>query len=894
LDFSAGIFMLFHKLSRRLEMRLGLLIAFLIVVTGCSQGMNPVVPTDQSGSLDQIPIIGYTANEGVSNALGLLGAYELILDPETVSAELTAKRTSAIGESFIVSGKGFFTITPCSDCFKIKRISLDSDGNVVLTFHLKHPFEPGNDAKPPTARNRKDLDIFDTACIVVPKETTPTTYSLLGESIYSGICVNPDGYTKELANVFSPMDNAVMPYFLAIDNSTDQTPPVSTYNEFSMGASTEFDMVFNLSSPLKFDLYLTFGYGAAARKSTFMSPKYYNPEFNRKAAWKVSVIPPTEPWVEGENAPSDTRIVTVEIYDWQTGADVSAQENYEDETDTTKVYAASEVSEVELEVLGVKQSVTTPSGTHTGMPGDPLIFEIPVANSAPSPSPAGEYTGIVKVSDSRPVATSISEGRDFLIDTPNGIVLNNVLMPEFATYQTFIAVVEAQSSCGPLEVTDISGCPLNSVPVGEKVTFTVTASNPDATHIYYEIDSSYNPVDGFIPDGPAQVDDGTFTDVVISLNPCVVGGTVNVAFHVYDDCAVPNHFWSFDDCQITIASCIPPVGNVTLTVNRFSSDHGVIVSTPWTLSWDPVPGAAQFAIYYDQDHRDGYTFNLAGVVPGTVNTYTVPASHVPANFYVPGNTYVVRTRLVADDPSSELADSERAFVSFCSFESFPTGVFGVNASNGEGWLTALERDPFITYYGNAFFYWPSTMDHPGYKNNGANVLSFLPWYLGEDGSTVNYYPGDLVAITFETPDVPDASVRRVAIVGSCSNMWVTADEGGIVMGAVESPTQPSDGWDGENLIWAQADSNILEGYQPYNFNHQDTDYSFPFNMTGYTSGNNCWRFQNDPPYTPQFTQGLMSANVGMVGDYVAIAAYKEANNGNYPCIYMDDLTVVIY
>lgn len=872
-------------------MRLGLIIAIMfMLLAGCSQGMDSVVPFDQPSSLNQIPIIGYTDNGGVSDALGLLGAYELIMDPKTVTAELVSKRYSAIGESFIVSGKAFFTITPCTDCFKLKGISLDPDGNAVLTFSLQHPFELGNDSKPPTARNRKDLDIYDVACVVVPKEITPTTYALLGESIYSGICVNPDGYTKELANVFKPIDTAVMPYFLAVDDSTDQTPPVSTFNKFAMGASTEFDMVFDVSSPVRFDLYLTFGYGAAARKSTFMSPKYYNPEFNRKASWKVNVIPPAAPWAANENDPSNTRTVTVEVYDWQTGAVVSSEENYEAESDTSKVYAASEVSAVELEVLGVKKSVTTPIGTHTGMPDDPLIFEIPVANSAPSPAPVGEYMGIVKVTDSRPVAESFSDGRDFLIDTPDGIILNNVLMPEFATYQTFKAVVTG-SSCGPLEIQNITGCPTSPVANGTQLTFIVTATNPDATHLYFEIDSSYDPVDGFTPDGPAQVDNGTFTNVPIAITPCVVNETVNVAFHVYDDCEFPNHYWSLDGCEITIGSCIPPVGNVTLTVNRFSSDHGVIVSGPWTLSWDPVVGAAQYAIYYDQDHRNGYTFNLAGVVDGTVNSYTVPASHVPANFYVPGNTYVVRVRLIADDPSSELEDSERAFVSFCSFESFPVGVFGVNETNGEGWYTTLERNPLITYYGNAFFYWPSTMNHSSYKNNGVNVMSLLPWYLGIDWSTSDYYPGDLVGITFEPPDVPNASVRRVAIVGSCSNQWLASDMGGIVMGAVDSPTQPLGGWDGTNLIWAQADTTT--GCQPYNYNHQDAVYPFPFDMSGYTSGNNCWRFSFTPP-PAQFTKGLMSADVGMIGDYVALAAYNEFNNSSPPCLYLDDLTVVVY
>jgi hypothetical protein len=764
-----------------------MMIFITCAIMGCS-GNSPTLPNQGSTQSDSLPIIGFAESGGVSNALGLLGAYELIMDPETVSAELTAKRTSAIGESFIVSGKGFFTITPCSDCFKIKRISLDSDGNVVLTFHLKHPFEPGNDAKPPTARNRKDLDIFDTACIVVPKETTPTTYSLLGESIYSGICVNPDGYTKELANVFSPMDNTVMPYFLAIDNSTDQTPPVSTYNEFSMGASTEFDMVFNLSSPLKFDLYLTFGYGAAARKSTFMSPKYYNPEFNRKAAWKVSVIPPTEPWVEGENAPSDTRIVTVEIYDWQTGADVSAQENYEDETDTTKVYAASEVSEVELEVLGVKQSVTTPSGTHTGMPGDPLIFEIPVANSAPSPSPAGEYTGIVKVSDSRPVATSISEGRDFLIDTPNGIVLNNVLMPEFATYQTFTAVVTEESGCGPIifnPATDMTGCPTGTVSNGESFDFTVTATSDGASQITYEIDSDYDG-SAFNPDGPANTD-GVFNGLIFLSTPCTVGDTFTVAFRFTDNCD-PVNVLVVEACTVEIGECCPvDTGDLkVLSINRNNPTYvGQITSL--TFDWNDHPCAEEYVF----QRADGYTgTGWTDVATTTSSTYDfVPVGNDPDDDI----RFRVIAREVAGNPSTNFLPSEEVFVLMvCNGGGTTNNYWQIHFNNSDGRFAFWGNSNGIGIDG-----WPDPANSGIYKN-----------WIGIYGHS----PANAWSVARNPTAIPDI-VGQTECFGegywTRRNNWISTM--GLVIGTLSNPLPPAD----PTLCDFEPSNDVYNGAWPF-------------------------------------------------------------------------------
>jgi hypothetical protein len=470
-------------------------ILLLIVVTfaliGCSSGANtPLTPQENSSTdaMETIPVFGMSLHEdGSFNALGMLGAYELTINPEDATAELVAMRTSAIGENYIVSGISFFTIAPCPTCLKLTAIALDLDGNAILTFSIVHPFPEGITSEPPSAVNRLDLDVFDLAMVIAPSEATAITYALTGIGAYPGFCIDSDGYTTELANVIK--NTNAIPYFLAVDDSVDEDPPVATYNKFAMGYDTTFDVGFNLSSGiLSFDMYLTMGYGFSAKKPDRLQPKYYNPEFNRKAAWKVVVTPPegTTPPAIGntwdDNDSSTPYNVTVAVYDWQQGATVftGAPEEFGD-ADTDNVFASSEVTDVSVEIPGMNsalQSATT-AGSGTGTPSDPLVYTLPIANE--NQIAAGEYAGLAKVTDERATLTP-TDGRDFLIDTPNGIELVNYEMPEYATYQTFTATVVV-GNLQPSVLTGVDG-EIGPFILGIE-TYTVTASDPDGDTLSY-------------------------------------------------------------------------------------------------------------------------------------------------------------------------------------------------------------------------------------------------------------------------------------------------------------------------------------------------------------------------------------------------------------------------
>lgn len=539
------------------------LVLLLAVVFGCSGGNSPVAPNQQTGSLDNAPIIGLSETENAFDAVGLLGAYELTIDPANMTAEINSKRISAIGEDYLVSGKGFFTVTPCSDCLKLVGITITPDGNGQLIFSIRHPFAPGNPANPPSAINRLDLDVFDLAMVVAPKEANKSNFPLTAKDVYSGLTYGQDGYTTELANVITG-ESAALPFFLVIDDSVSGT---GTWNKFGMGATANFDVGFSLTAGvLKFDTYLTMGYGASAKKAQRLTPTYYNPEFNRKNAWKVVVTPPqgTNPPAIGntwqDNDATTTFNVKVEVYDWQIGAT-------EDATlaTPTAVYAASNVASVSAEIAGmntVLPSVTTDDGTGTGMQDAPLVFLVPVANQ--NLLVPGTYPGLVKVTDSRLPMTP-ADGRDFLIDTPDGVALNNYTIPEYATYQTFTATVV--QGCGPLEFVSLTGCPAADIDNGSTVPFVITGSSPlGGEPITYEIDTDYDGTFDADPAYPANTT-GVF-NVLFEDNPCTAGTDYVIAFRMTDQCDPANTLVVADQCTVTIGVCCPQVTITSLSPNQ--------------------------------------------------------------------------------------------------------------------------------------------------------------------------------------------------------------------------------------------------------------------------------------------------------------------------------------
>ena len=420
----------------------GLLLLALLI--GCSNGSsNPIVPLSEfvksgPGNPDTLPVIADTGNTDI----GIMGGYNLTISSDAKSVELVPMRATTIGESWIVSGRSFFDTYPCTDCFRISGLGYET-GKIVVKFSIQHPFPKGDPGQPATAKNRLDLDLFDLALVIAPKPLSPQRFILLSVYIPKYSVENPDGFTDELSNLIG--SQIALPYVLVVDDSLT-IPPSNTFNKFEMGSSREFEVKFPVQpgETLVFDLYLTFGYGASAVLANRLDPVYYNPEFNRKAAWKVEVTPPngTNPpeegntWSDRDNTTEYN--VTVKVYDWQIGANVDP--NLINPTD---IYAASNVDYVSVEIPGMTNTVKQVEGNSyipggTGMPDSPLVYIIQIANERSLR--AGEYLGLVEVHDERETL-NITEERDFLVHSPDGKTLIPKKIPGYRTYQTFTASI---------------------------------------------------------------------------------------------------------------------------------------------------------------------------------------------------------------------------------------------------------------------------------------------------------------------------------------------------------------------------------------------------------------------------------------------------------------------
>lgn len=545
------------------------ILVMILVITGCSKTDSTVLTDTGSSGSDELPLAEMDSGSQGTSQVGILGAYELHIDPASMTAEMISKRSSAIGESYIVSGLPFFTIFPCTDCFRLDSIHID-DGNLVLNFFIKHPFEPGDPSEPPSGINRLDLDVFDTALVIYPQGVVSTNYPLTSVSIYDGVIANADGYTREIEEVI--VDPAALPYVLVVDDNEDET---NTFNEFAMGDETYFDVEFDLQpgGSLVFDMYITMGYGFSAVKADRLHPKYYNPEFNRKAAWKVeaksldtgeSPLDVLDMWDDGESAIN--YMVVVLAYDWQIGADVWDGVGDFGDAEITEIASVSDVELVSVEIPGMTSALPEIDGEFaggSGMPDDPLIYIVSINNEYLLPH--GDYVALARVMDEREpaIGPGAEATGDTLIDTPDGTTLTTFYMPEYATYIEFEVTINPPPDplCGRISGTIIDP-PDRIIQVGNGgiVDFEVMAISQDGSGSIgrYYADFNFNFLQFvFTSDQNVGVEpggEGLFNGVPFVHSDPTTGKSeqVTVVFAAADNCT-PINYTAFAWCIVEIS-----------------------------------------------------------------------------------------------------------------------------------------------------------------------------------------------------------------------------------------------------------------------------------------------------------------------------------------------------
>jgi outer membrane protein assembly factor BamB len=429
------------------------------IIAGCSSQSSPTTPAETS--LSGQPLVGVSErfpDGSPASGMGALGIFDLSVNADEISAELTPIRQNSLTDVLeVVDITNFLMMAPCSDCAKIGSISIDADGNLVVSIGIRHPFAAGDPLKPISGKNRGDLHVFNVEGTIV-SNTAGTSFPGLGNATAGFALVNADGYTPYLDSVLDdiyPTDATVHPYILHFDDYTTGNydasnpmgfesvtdPPPSGNLVMAMDCDYDYqDYIFNIDGAFDFIYAVGCTYAVSSQsKNARFTPEYRVPQHNKKAASEVSVEIITNDLAEGEIA--STADIEIHVVDVSHGVAVG--------TNLDEMFADSSVGGITMEVPGVEASpvivdVSSPTGSGHD-PSDPLVYAATIANTASGVE--GAYTGLVKVVDS--YSTGLNESP--LLGGMDGIKrvgpIENPLtglfaIDEFATYQIFDVIVQ--------------------------------------------------------------------------------------------------------------------------------------------------------------------------------------------------------------------------------------------------------------------------------------------------------------------------------------------------------------------------------------------------------------------------------------------------------------------
>ena len=429
---------------------------FLLV--SCSSGSkNAITPAFENipTNINQIStgVTDIFPDGSPSAGIGTLGVFELAVNNVDVTASLTSLRNGALTDVLeIVDITNFLQMAPCTDCVKIKSVSLNMDGNLVVSMGIKHPFDAGDPLKPPTGKNRADLHVFNVEGIVV-SDAVGISFTSTGETIAGLFLTNSDGFSGYLDSALDEIfltEASIHPYMTHFDdysagnyNASNPTgfesvtdPGPSGNLVMAMGTDYDYkDYTFAIDGSMSFIFAVGCTYAvSAASKSQRFIPEYRCPQHNKKAASEISVEIINNQLKGGITTSSVE--MEISVVDINHGVTVGTALN--------EMFSDSSVGAISVEVPGVTSGAvdvpSTPTGGTGHDPSDPLIFPITIYNT--NGAADGIYTGLVKVVDSYSPGlneSSLLNGHDGIKRTDPSLnpLSGTFAIDEFATYQTF-------------------------------------------------------------------------------------------------------------------------------------------------------------------------------------------------------------------------------------------------------------------------------------------------------------------------------------------------------------------------------------------------------------------------------------------------------------------------
>jgi len=399
--------------------------------------LTPATPSDGEISNNSPVYVTGEYDGDISTGYGSMGTYYVSIDTDDLTGEMTPIRNvEAVGDAYIVDITNFLNGSPCGDCFKMESIQLNSAGEILIDFSLRHPFDLPR-SNPPTGAERLNLHVFDTEAIFFfedsgnPVDFPQISSSVLGslggaetmESDNSGFWASQDwdgatNHFDDYVDGFWQTNSNLHPYLIFFEDpsrgNVDASNPngitdlfnPSGHNVFPQGGGPDRQTV-NFGSPIGgemgFIVLISAAYGQSGRLwgnelGQRGNPVYMLPEFNRKEPWKVDVyIPPDEDMLSSGDTESRS-LLQVYVYDWQHdyGTVIGDYDPFAVPKDSLR--RSSKVNGVYVEIPGVSNldSVLEPiSGTGWG--DDPLCYKIWVNNDLAALE--NQYLGMVGVTD---------------------------------------------------------------------------------------------------------------------------------------------------------------------------------------------------------------------------------------------------------------------------------------------------------------------------------------------------------------------------------------------------------------------------------------------------------------------------------------------------------------
>ena len=405
-----------------------LCLAMLLMISCSSKGSQGITtPNDTPPGNDIVDkgLIGYSGSAS-------LGGFNVVLDTDKMTFEIDPLPRSAgvIGDNYQLNATQFFDDVPCKDCFRIDGFGINPSGNLEIVFSLRHPFED--------LSSRLDLDAFDVKMIIV-SDADPnfgdTSFPLSGEVDSDGdgltevlrgnmqFVLNADSYTThldmlaELPELYPPdgrqLEGILNPFkyfFIEDDPDPDVDGAEIPNHRMAQGAgwdSKRFEFKFPPGGGfIEFVTFIEVSYGQSAVRYTRMFPIYWLPQYNQKEAFSISVVDTTNSL---NTQYASTTTLEVRVMDWQNGYIEDLL--YPDSDNLIGLEFESNIDRCMVEIPGITPSAavqSAPGSGGSGHQGDPMIFNMVIANESSPPVTEGTYPGLVTIVDTHnPIPVSI-------------------------------------------------------------------------------------------------------------------------------------------------------------------------------------------------------------------------------------------------------------------------------------------------------------------------------------------------------------------------------------------------------------------------------------------------------------------------------------------------------